>query len=406
MKILQVSEARDGDIARHVADLAWGLTIRGHQVHIFQPPATTVAAGYPYRTDFPTAAVNSTDTAPDDSGSWGGADRQGRPFGALLRHLRRHGPFDLIHAHGASAGLLVRLAALLSTAGVIYSPHASIALDRGSLADDRAMRGPHRLVEQFLSRFTSRVVCSSVAEYEHLAHILRIAEHRLVLLHAGLRPDAFRTEADLRALLGLPRDAKIIGFIGRALPHRGADTAMQALRLLRQTRSDVHLVMLGSGPEAMALRDLATSLDVAASVHWLGDHLPHDHYHNLTVLVCPSRHLDAAYAPLDALYCGVPVVATSHGAPRELFTSGLTGFFVPPDDPAALARELAVILGNDRMRSAMAPTVNELRVYLELDRMLDEIEEIYFGRLSSRRPVPAASDDGAERGAMMNNAMT
>jgi hypothetical protein len=38
--------------------------------------------------------------------------------------------------------------------------------------------------------------------------------------------------------------------------------------------------------------------------------------------------------------------------------------------------------------------------------MLDEIEEIYFGRLSSRRPVPAASDDGAERGAMMNNAMT
>jgi glycosyltransferase involved in cell wall biosynthesis len=377
MKILQVCDVHDGDMARHVADIAFGLGKRGHGVDTI--PVT------------PTGNADSDEDAPS-------ADRH--PFGALVHHLRRHGPFDLIHAHGSSAGTVARAAALFSTAGVIYTPH-TFAL---SGATDRHAQGFGRLLEQLLSRFTSRIVCSSAAEYDLLAAALRVPAHRIVLLHPALRADAFRTESNLRAAFGLPAAAKLVGLVGPLVPERGADIAMRALRSLRDTRPDAHLVIFGSGPEEPSLRALVRSLGLDGAVHWLGDQPARHHYHNLAAIVSPARRLDWAYAPLEALYCGVPVVATPAGAPYELFAAGVTGFFVPADDPAALSRQLGTVLGNDLIRARMAAAVRNFRTYLELDRMLDELEEIYFGRLSGRRPPPIGATDDGQRGIMTSGA--
>lgn len=375
MKVLQVCDVRDGDVARHVADLAHGLTRRGHEVRIFPGPPG-----------------DRDDASPSPGGR---ADR--RSFGTLIRHLRRHGPFDLIHAHGASAGIVARSAALLSTAGVIYTPHTFILGGFAGRPDDVPPAGLDRLLEQFLSRFTSRIVCSSAAEYDYLAGEMRIAEHRLVLAHPAVRPEAFRSESNLREALDLPDSAKLIGLVGRLLPHRGGDIALRAVKTLRERRPEAHLVIIGTGPEEATLRALAGSLDIDAAVHWLGDRPARDHYHDLAALMCLARRIDTAYAPLEALYCGVPVVATPAGALRELFVPGLTGFFVPADDPAAVARHLGDILASDLVRPRMAASVRELRTYLELDRLLDEIEEIYFGRLSGRRSLPLGASDDHDR---------
>lgn len=403
MKVLQVFEgsADDGDcdIGRQVADMARGLTLRGHEIHTFHAPLAPLSR---FAGDL---AIFANVLASADAD---GAEPPSGVFGAILRCMRRSGPFDVIHAHGSSAGAIVRAASVLSTAGVIYTPHG-VLLDEGADWANGARpswnrAGLPRLLERLLAHLTSRIVCSSMMEYEHLASELRIAEHRLALLHPGLSPESVRRKSNLRGEFGLSPEAKLVGFVGRLSRHKGGDVAIRALQALRCARCDAHLVVIGTGPEEAGLRALADTLGIASAVHWLGRQPADAHYHNFDAVAFPSRSADGSIAPLEALHRGIPVVATLTGAPHELISHGLTGFVIPPDDPAGLARQIMAIFSADHLQERIAAEARKLKAYLELDRMLDELEEIYFGRLAGRRPFPAGLPGEAQREMTMNRA--
>ncbi len=155
-----------------------------------------------------------------------------------------------------------------------------------------------------------------------------------------------------RESLGVPPGHRLILALGRLHRNKGFDVLIRALPLL----SGVHAVIAGEGPEQEELLELARRQDVTDRLTLPG--WRHDTAALLAtadVVVCPSRHEPLGNVVIEAWSARRPVVAAASEGPRELIVGG-EGVLVPPEDPAALARELAAILDDPRRAAALVAT--------------------------------------------------
>lgn len=168
-------------------------------------------------------------------------------------------------------------------------------------------------------------------------------------------PNGFDTEAlqpsptdrrEVRAELGLPADAVLVGQVARFDPQKDHQTVVRAAGRLARVRADVHVVLVGKGcdPSNAQLAAWIADSGAAARFHLLG--LRHDTSRLLAA--CDVAVLSSAYGeafPLvlgEAMACGVPCVATDVGDAARII--GDTGRSVSPGDPAALADALLAVL--------------------------------------------------------------
>ncbi len=148
---------------------------------------------------------------------------------------------------------------------------------------------------------------------------------------------------------------------GRLVHQKGFDTLIRAFALLARARPDIHLAVAGEGPDAEALRNLVSELDLTDRVKLLGA------IHGLPTLmkqaeafVLSSRYEGFPNVLLEALASGLPVVAADcQSGPREILRDGEYGLLVPPQNPQALQDAMNRILTDARLRDhlrRLAPT--------------------------------------------------
>lgn len=182
-----------------------------------------------------------------------------------------------------------------------------------------------------------------------------------VILH-GIDTDSFRPAADraaLRARLGLPGGV-LVGCYGRIRAQKGTDAFVRALMALLPDRPGVTALVMGRATERHGAYLDALKAEVAAA--GLADRilfLPEvpvdamaDWYAALDLYIAPQRWEGFGLTPLEAMACGVPVVATRVGAFDELIAPGETGDLVDPDDIPALAAAAAPWLDDAAKRAA------------------------------------------------------
>jgi glycosyltransferase involved in cell wall biosynthesis len=158
--------------------------------------------------------------------------------------------------------------------------------------------------------------------------------------------------AAARARLGMAgtRDV-LLGMVAQLSPWKGQDTAIEALRLLREWGVDAHLLLIGSAKfvaratrfdnEAYVarLRRLIADAGLGDRVSWLGerDDVP-ELIRALDALLLPSHEEPFGRALLEAMALEVPVLATNVGGPPELVRDGRDGYLLPPHEPASWAQ--------------------------------------------------------------------
>lgn len=146
-------------------------------------------------------------------------------------------------------------------------------------------------------------------------------------------------------------------------------------------------------PLVIEALEQATELKLRAGVRIVFDHaMTLDTYRQATVYVRPDR----AACPwgrdiIEAMWAGVPVVAT--GACQEFVIDGETGYLVPPARPEQLAEKVCQLLGDERLRAAMAQAARVRAQALFSPELFREKISQVFGLAAERERLPAARSD-------------
>lgn len=159
-----------------------------------------------------------------------------------------------------------------------------------------------------------------------------------------------RSEA--RSHLGLPYDAFVIGLVGRIVfAHKGHDLAIRAMAMRLRAWKDLHLLVVGDGPDEERLRTMASEAGIADRLHITGwSESPEITYCAMDMLVIPSRFEGLPLVALEAMYYGLKIVATDVDGLAEVIPRE---WRVPYGDSEALARKI------DDLRRSNVPQLLE-----------------------------------------------
>ena len=298
-----------------------------------------------------------------------------RAIWPALKQLVRARSIDIVHAHEYKTDLLALL--LARAEGIV--PLATAHGWTGRSWRERALYYP---ADRWLLARFPRVIAVSEQIRRRLLQA-GAGSDRVVTILNGIDADVFRRNpgsvGPTRASLQLPLSAKVIGSIGRLETQKRFDVLMEAVALLRQSGSDLRLVLVGDGSRRAELAALAARLDLTDACTFLGHRGDiSDVLHTFDVFVQSSDYEGTPNAVLEAMAVETPVVATTAGGTEDLIEDGVHGLLVCPGDPQALADAIARALG-DGAATARRAIAARHRIERELSfrHRMERVERVY-----------------------------
>lgn len=307
-----------------------------------------------------------------------------------LRRLRGEGRADVVDAHfgypdGHAASLLARWLGLPFT--------VTLRGTEPRHAADPALRP--RLTQALQAAARVFAVSSSLRD---VALGLGVAAERAQVVGNGVDLQNFTPlpTAEARSRLGLPHDARVLVTVGGLVERKGFHRVIDCLPGLLGAYPNLHyLVVGGPSPEGDCtpmLRARVAALGLADRVRFLGPLPPQELRLPLSaadVFVLASSNEGWANVLLEAMACGLPVVATDVGGNAEVVARDELGIVVPFGDAAALQAALGRALGADwdprRIRAWAEENQWDRRVSVLVDA---------FRRLARARTAPLAAQHG------------
>lgn len=387
-----------GGLNVYVRELSREMAKRGHRMDIFTR-RTDASTPEVTRIDESTRVVQ-VEAGPLD------ADKQ-----AQRRHLetfRRavmawqeghadgNGPYDLVHSHYWMSGWVGQ------TLGECWRvPHVAMfhtlaeAKNRHHLGE----REPRYRIagERSVARGADAVIAASASERGTLTEDYGVPPDRISVIPCGVDIEKFRPSGFRRARrdLGLDPDVPVLLFIGRIEPLKGIDVLIRASAQL-EGRFQL-LVVGGDEKDAMRLHELHT---LAEEMGILGkvvfaDAVPHDelprYYNAAGVCVVPSYYESFGLVALEAMACGVPVIASRVGGLKETVRDGQTGYLVPWRCPEPFAERLDLLLTNEPLRRSLGEEAREVARRYRWPVIAARVEDVYHQLVSSYRGEPVTA---------------
>jgi glycosyltransferase involved in cell wall biosynthesis len=402
MRIAMVSEHADPTAAPggedaggqnvHVAALARALAARDHTITVYTrlaspgaEPVVHLAPGVEVRRlpAGPAAPLPKDELLPHMT-----------EFGAALGREWARQPPDLVHAHfwmsglaslQGAAGLPVPVAQTFHALGSVKARHQG--------AKDTSP--PERIdAERRIGRDCDQVIATCHDEVRELGR-LGVPSDKVSVVPCGVDTGTFWPFGTVA-----PRDSPgRLLTLGRLVERKGIDTAIEALAQL----PGVELVvaggperdLLGRDTEYRRLRGIARDRGVADRVVFTGA-VPRTQVPALIrsadIVVCTPWYEPFGITPLEAMACGVPVVASAVGGLTDSVVHGTTGLLIPARDGAALAAAAGTLLGDPKMRAAFGEAgARRARRWYSWPRVAAQTESVYL-RLGAG--VPPGRDTG------------
>nr|WP_246497385.1 glycosyltransferase [Sphaerisporangium rubeum] len=319
-------------------------------------------------------------------------------FSAHLAARWRKDRPDVVHAFSWTGGL----AAVAATEGlgiplVQSFPALGSAARRRPItrtaAADRAAAARVR-VERAIGRRADAVVASCAAEAAELIR-LGVPRGHIVVVPHGVDVERFRRQGPAAPHGDSPR----LLFVGSLAPEGGAAVAIRALDGV--PGAELVVAGDGTGEEYIErLRVLAKECGVEDRVTLLASvppaSLPKMMRGADIVLSLPATAPEGKIA-LQAMACGVPVIATAVGAHADSVVDGVTGLLVRPGDPALLALRARRLLGDLTRRTAMGfAGADRARSRYALERIARELVRVYEHATGQAQPMEALDTEAEE----------
>ncbi len=314
LRILHAVRAPVGGIIRHILDLANGQASRGHHVGIVTDSLTGGE-----RADAALAEIAPRmklgihrlairrDPHPTDALVWA-------RMSLLVRRLKP----DVLHGHGAKAGVFVRLKAHSKNTIRVYTPHG------GSL------HFPINTPKGALYSRLERMLMNRTDLFLFESEFARNAYQRMIGVPNGLVRCVFNgvTAGEFDPVVAAD-DATDVAYVGEFRHIKGADLLIDAVARLRADGRPVTLTLGGDGEELDALKAQIQRLGLADAVRFIGHVKARYGFSKGRLLVVPSRGDSMPYVVIEAAAAGIPMVAANVGGIPEIFGSHADALFAP-----------------------------------------------------------------------------
>lgn len=275
---------------------------------------------------------------------------------------------DVVHAHASKA-----LAACVippNSKRAIWSAHG---YDSAHAEFRRLMRGPLGLLKAMLARRAGAISAASLNVAEKIVKA-GVSRERVRVIYTGVRTDRFQAVPDVD-----PRPPIVIGAAGRLVGIKGFDVLIDAAARVLAEGHRARFLIYGDGPKEQALRDQIRSLSLEGSVEIrpATSDLP-SAFAQMHVVAVPSRLDSFPLVPCEAMVAGRPVIASRVGGLPEAFDDGVHGLLVPIADVEALARAIALLVGDPaRIATMGAAARSYASERYRWERVADEYDELY-----------------------------
>lgn len=379
VRVLHVIRPAEGGMKGHLLTLTAGLKKSGYEIEVACPEDSSLAREIKAQG----LVVHDINLVGPLSPVW-----DYRCIVQLHKILQR-GRYDIIHFHGAKAGLVGRIAALAARCPrTVLTAHNFIIYEEVPLAKKILFR----CGEKLLSRVTTRIITVSEALKADLINNYRINSELITPVYNGIDTAKYTGHRDRPAIKnewGISQAKYVLGTAARMAPQKGLHYLLEAVALINKLdpgrAGEIACVVAGDGPLRAELEKLAGQLGLADQVIFPGfiDDMPGFLY-CLDVFIIPSIAEGLSITTIEAMAAGLPVVASRVGGLPELVSEGVTGYLVEPRNPLELAQAILKILGQPELAKGMGEKAREMAWRrFSTEAMINETCQVYDQVLSS-----------------------
>ena len=367
----------------HVAELAAGLVRLGHSVSVYtRLDNADLAERVSTSTGYEVVHVPAGPAAPvpkDDLWPHMAA------FGDHLTEMLKFQQPDVVHAHfWMSAWAAARSVRRLNLPLVVtFHALGSVKRRYQGPADTSPLNRIR--VEVAVARAADRIVATATEEVRELA-LLGVPSSKVAVVPCGVDLEHF-TPSPRSGSPSVPKRScryRLLS-VGRLVPRKGYEIIIEALTWLPETEL---LIAGGAGgadstrePEHERLAAVAHGLGVADRVRLVGQIARADMpalLRSADLVVCSPWYEPFGIVPLEAMACGVPVVASAVGGMLDTVVDGVTGTLVTPRDPVALAEVVGALLEAPSRRAKFAQAgLDRVRNCYSWDRVAADTAAVY-----------------------------
>jgi len=311
--------------------------------------------------------------------------------------------YSLLHSHYWLSGWVAHELRRLWPIPLVHMFHTLGHMKNAVAASPQELETDLRIrTEGQIMHWADCLVAASPLEKAQMAWLYGADPAKIRVIPAGVDTERFRPiPAEVaKAHIGIPQERKLILFVGRIEPLKGIETLFRAIAILAKETpcfcDNICVSIIGGegedteatrSAEEERLRELREQLELRDLVTFLGskdqDALPY-YYSAAYVVVVPSYYESFGMVAVEAMACGVPVIASKAGGLMYTIQDGLTGLLFLSNSPAALAEKLCMLLDEPELRDKMGENARQWAQRFAWPNIADQIVALY-GELLSRR---------------------
>ena len=306
-----------------------------------------------------------------------------RPFNVTkwgaVRRLLRDEKIDLVHAHGTRAHSNTFWAARQLGLPIVYTVHGwSFHPDQAPLA-----RRACQVTEKLLMEQADATICVSDSNYRDGREFADMA--RAQVIKNGINLQRFNPSLhtyNVRAELGIPRGALLVGYIARITAQKDPFTLLQAVALL-PPELNIRFLLVGNGELKAEAQQLARTLQIEHKVIFTDfrQDVP-DVLQAIDIYCLPSLWEGLPIGVLEAMAMGKAVVASSIASIREVIEPDVNGLLVPPRNPVQLAAAIRRLAASPELRRTLgARAYQTIQAGFTAEEMTRQVERLYLHQL-------------------------
>jgi len=300
--------------------------------------------------------------------------------------------YQIIHCHTPMGGILARLAARkarIEGTKVIYTAHG-FHFCKGAPLLNWVIYYP---IEKLMAHYTDCLITINQEDYE--LSVKRFNTNKIEHINGvGINTDEFKPINDSQKILlkksfGYQPDDFLLFYAAEFNKNKNQQFLLNSLKLVKEHIPNVRLLLAGEGPLLNQCKQLAKSLGISNMVDFLG-------YRNdlkeivpmCDVAVASSLREGLPVNIMEAMACGLPIVAVDNRGHRELVMNDINGWLVNNNDPEEFSEKLITLAKSNGFKKKLGLNGREITIQkYSIDYVLIKKSEIYKSYMKEMEDV-------------------